>query len=440
MDIILRGYQERTVDQMVKVMKLEGNDIFALATGAGKSIVIANAVERIGVPTLIFQPSKEILQQNLGKLKLYVSPYDVGVYSASAGAKFVRKYTFATIGSVYKKPWLFVDFGLIMLDEAHLHNIKNSSSMYHSFITAVNKLRKERDLPPIKVIGLTATPYRNMTGYFRDGFGELFAATTIKLINRITMGKGKGAFWNRLYVMAEIGDLIRDGHLCPIEYEDREFLTQEQMKLNKSLSDFDLEDYAGKLGNRQQQLIECVQECEAKFKSVLVFCPSVATANRYAELVPGAASVSAKTPDDERDDIIRGFKNGRIKTVFNMNVLTIGFDHPALDCIILLRPTKSLALFYQMLGRGVRTYTSPEYKKEFCKVIDWTNTVKKLGKIETIQLRKEQVPEFKFPVWDIYSQTEKGEERWHNRELYTYAIKSKGRASFVKRNWAGGKW
>lgn len=68
----------------------------------------------------------------------------------------------------------------------------------------------------------------------------------------------------------------------------------------------------------------------------------------------GAKVITAKTKSEERDNIITGFKDGNIKIVFNVGVLTTGFDHPSLDCIILIRPTRSIGLYYQMIGRGVR--------------------------------------------------------------------------------------
>lgn len=415
MAITLRDYQEQAVTKAVWATQLEGNDLLVLATGAGKSIIVAEIANRLQKPILILQPSKEILEQNLSKLMHYVPASDIGVFSASMNSKKVRKYTFATIQSIYKKPWLFDDFRLVLLDEAHGHNIKNTDGMYSKFFASIGKP---------KVIGLTATPYRNMTGYHRTQTGELYGTTTLKLINRV-----KPEFWKRILINVGIGDLIDQGYLCPLEYENHKFLTHEEMKLNKSGTEFDLDHYAVKLGTKQQQIIDCVEDAQKRFNSVLVFCPSVLQAEKFSECIPGSACVSAKTPADARDRMIRQFKERRIQTIFNMGVLTTGFDHPELDCIVLLRPTRSLALYMQMLGRGVRIAEG----KKHCTVIDWTNTVDKLGKIETVQLRKEQFPEYQHPMWELYSTTVNGEERWHNRPLYSYAIKSKSRSGYAAR-------
>lgn len=420
--IILRDYQEFAVDQAIKGMRLDGNDLLVLATGAGKSIVIAEIANRLDQDIAIFQPSKEIGFQNISKLKMFVKEWEIGIYSDSMGAKKVRKYTFATIGSVYKRPDLFAHFGLFIIDECNLVNMKNLDSMFTQFISGVNEIRREQKLPKVKIIGLTATPYRNMTGYHKDARGQLYSTTTLKLINRV-----KPEFWNRILVNVDIGHLTRVGYLCPIEYENRSFMTHEQMKLNKSGTEFDLDDFGIKLGSREKQVVECVLEAQKRFKSVLVFCPNVASANKYASVVAGSKAVSAKTSAEDRDRMIRDFKTGKVQTMFNMGVLSIGFDHPELDCIIMLRPTRSMALHLQMLGRGVRTAEG----KTHCTVIDFTNTVKQLGKIETVEVRKEQFPEYKYPMWEIFSTTENGTERWHNRALYSFEVKKGSQAHFI---------
>jgi DNA repair protein RadD len=406
MDIKLRDYQQQAIDKILWSMKLEGNDLVSLPTGSGKSIVIAELAKRIDKEVLILQPSKEILEQNMAKLLLYVEPHEVGVFSASMGRKDISKFTFATIGSIYKKPELFQHIGLIIIDECHLVNPKNTGGMFTTFLKAIGKP---------KVIGLTATIYRNVLAYHLISGtwqqGEMECKTTLKLINRM-----KPFFWNRLMFNVDLGTLTDKGWLAPLKYEHRAFLTQEQIKFNKSESDFDLEDFERKLGNRQHQIAEAVMEAQTKYKSVLVFCSSVKQAEKMASLFLDAEVVSSKTKPKERERIINGFKDGTIQTVFNMGVLTTGFDHPALDCIILVRPTRSVALYYQMLGRGVRIAPG----KTHCTVIDYTDTVKKLGELESIRLVKDDEKK-----WNLETST----GLWHGRKLYTWNIKTYRRAA-----------
>lgn len=419
MVFVLRDYQETAVDRAVKSVDIDGADLLVLATGAGKSLVIAEIACRLGREIGILQPNAEILVQNKSKLEHYVSSNEIGVFSASMKQKSIRKYNFAMIGSIYKKPERFYHIGLWIIDEVHLHNIKNTDGMYSRFFNQVNDLRKKAGMTPIKLIGTTATPYRNVLGYHYDDKGQMFATTTLKLLNRMKTGKDGQMFWKRILCNVGIADLIARGYLCPLEYESRTFLTHEEMELNKSGSDFDLEKFDKRIGIKQRQVLDSIFEAEKEHNSVLVFCANVAQAKRFSELVPGSAYVTAKTPDNARFAITNAFKDSRIKTVFNVGCWTTGFDHPELDCIVLLRPTRSLLLYCQMLGRGVRIAKG----KSSCKVIDWTDTVNQIGPVEDIELRREQFPEFKYPMWEIFDG--KG-ERWHNRALYSFAVKQKG--------------
>ena len=118
-----------------------------LPTGSGKSLIIADIAARLDGHTLVFQPSKEILEQNFKKLCSY-GILDCSIYSASFNSKEISRITFATIGSVKNHPELFTHFKNIIVDECHLVNPKEG--MYKDFFDAVK----------CKVLGLTATPYR----------------------------------------------------------------------------------------------------------------------------------------------------------------------------------------------------------------------------------------------------------------------------------------
>lgn len=417
--IELRPYQKEAVDKIIwsKNANLEGNDIVVLPTAAGKSIIISNVVHQLNEPTLIIQPSKEILEQNYNKLLNYVNENEMGIYSASMNEKNINFFTFATIGSIYKKPEFFVHFGLVIIDESHLLG-KSSNTMFMKFLNKVNEIRKSLGKPPLKIIGLTATPFRQDILYkYEDG--GLYSYTTTKLINRM-----KGNFWTRLLYNVSVKELIDQKYLCPLEYIDKTLIEQKDLKLNKSMSDFDLEDYEKRITDKEGEILNIIRYAESVSKSVLVFCSSVKQSERLSSLIKGSKSVSAKTEEGERNEIINGFKDGKYKTVLNVNVLSIGFDHPALDCIVLLRPTRSICRYVQLLGRGVRIAPG----KTSCKVIDLTSTVKNLGRFETIKVEKIN------GKWELTSEM----GSWHNKILYKYEIKTKDKRKdisfFVNRN------
>lgn len=400
----LRKYQQDAVDAVIADIDKPGNSLVVLPTAGGKSIVQAEAAQTINKPVIILSPSREILSQNKSKLERYIPAYNIGVYSASFNKTQVRKFTFATIQSVYKKPHLFDHFGLVFVDESDLMDVQNAKGMFTSFLKAIGD---------VKCFGHTATPYRNTQGYRKEG-GVLFSNVTLKLINRI-----KPDFWKRIIFNINNKELLEQGYLCPIKYYDRSAFDHKDIPLNKSQTDFDFDKFSDNLKPQRSMILDLIQRASKKMNSVLVFCNSVSEARNFAREIPSSRSVDGETPKDDRDAIIADFKSGRIKVVFNCQVLTVGFDHPELDCIFLLRPTRSLRLYQQMCGRGIRIAPG----KEACIVVDFTANVKNFGRIETIELVQEKRLLDSKPMWYLKSETS---DDWHNHELYSYRVPEKG--------------
>jgi len=390
--LVLRDYQKKCVDKLLWAHALTGSDIAVLPTGAGKSIIIAELAHKLNQPILILQPSKEILEQNYNKLCHYVDESEIGIYSASMKQKELGFYTFATIQSIYRKPELFTQFRTVIIDECHLVDPKNLSGMYTSFLESIGNP---------KVIGMTATPYRMSLMYRQNEALGLEAITTIKLINRM-----KGRFWQRIVFVIDHVELVAQGHLVPLRYIDKSVVRHNEIPLNASHSEFDLQAFERKILDKREEIIHALTFAQALSTSVLVFCSSVEQANDLAEEMHGSV-VTAETKKRQREQIIEDFKMGKSKMVFNVGCLTTGFDHPSLGVIVLLRPTRSLGLYTQMLGRGCRN--SPG--KRFCRVIDLTGNVSGMGRIETIRIVKKE-------KWEIESES----GSWHNRPLDSFML------------------
>lgn len=357
---------------------------------SGKSLVVSGIADRLQKEILILQPSKEILEQNVAKMQLYVPDDEIGIYSASAKRKDISKYTFATIQSVYKKPELFKHIGLCIADECHLINPKRARSMYSSFLRNVGKP---------SVIGLTATPFRNMVYGRRLPNGMFTSSTSLRLINRVNP-----RFWNRIVFNIDIAELIDAGYLSPLRYVDRSQIPHGRIPLNKSGSDYDLMYFERLLKPYETHIVNSIIKSQEHTKASLVFCSSLEQAERMSKVIPNSAFVSGDTPTKERDEIIKQFRGGIIKTVLNYSVLGIGFDFPELDCIYLLRPTKSLSLYLQFLGRGTRKAQD----KEFCYLLDYSGSFKELGAIEDVKYRKEG------NLWEVYANGQK----MHGKVIY----------------------
>jgi DNA repair protein RadD len=378
----LRKYQQEAANSAAWYLKKYGKPfIVQAATGAGKSLIIADICHQINDNVLILQPSKEILEQNYSKLQSY-GITDIGIYSASKGRKEIAKYTYATIGSIYKKPELFKHFKYVIIDEAHQVNPKNFTGMYKTFLDAIGCHN---------VCGLTATPYRIESKFVREN-GQLVYTATLKMINRIFP-----FFFKKIIYQIETQELIEQGFLCPIEYFT-EHQDLEELEINTTGADFTSASIE-KFWNttRLRRIAQAVEYADKNHNRSLIFCSSIRQADNAMALLDAmgikTAIVTGKTPKKEREALIESFKRGEIKHMLNVGVFTTGFDMPCLDCIILARPTMSLALYYQMVGRGVRL--DPDNAMKKLTVYDLAGVVERLGRVETIRVTTEPPENFK---------------------------------------------
>ncbi len=402
----LRSYQKSAVDAAIYgLTRYKKPFIIQAATGAGKSLIIAEICHRLDVPILILQPSKEILEQNYQKLLSYDPLINAGIYSASKNKKEVARFTFATIGSIYKKPELFQHFKYVIIDECHGVDPKNINGMLISFLKAIGTT---------SVCGLTATPYRIVQKYYTDDWGALWYTAHLKMINRIHK-----AFFKKILYKIETPELIQQGYLAPIKYyaDDVNIAGLKPNSTGRDFTDSSVDNFWN--DNRIRRISEAVEFADKHHKKSLIFCSSLKQARRALEaaqyLGVGAALVSGETPKKEREQIIADYRAGKIKHIFNVGVFTTGFDVPELDCIILARTTMSLALYYQMVGRGVRI--DPETPNKVLHVYDLCGVVERLGRVEAIRIKTEQGG-FKDEVWTDYGRVDE-------EPLFNWFVKKK---------------
>ncbi len=358
----LRDYQVESSNAAIEYFNSNSkyNALMVLPTGSGKSLIIAEIASKLEGNTLIFQPSKEILEQNYAKIISY-RIIDCSIYSASFNSKKINRITFATIGSVRNNPEIFSHFNNIIIDECHFVNAKKG--MYKEFLEIV----------PSKVLGLTATPYRLTT----DGFG----GSILKFITRT-----RPRVFKDLIYYCQIKTLLDQGYLAKIDYYNIESVDVSKLQLNSTGADYTdrsvikhYQDigFSGQLLNIINRLII------AGRKNILVFTRFIDEAESLIEkLNVSSEVVTGATKKKERERIISQFKEGKIQVIANVGVLTTGFDFPELATIVLARPTRSLALYYQMVGRAIR----PHAEKESAWVIDLCQTYKRFGKVEELIL------------------------------------------------------
>ena len=343
--------------------KKKGNEILICPTGSGKSIIIAKIATELvqSGKVLILQPSKEILHQNFTK---FISHgYRAGIYSASAGMKYIDDVTFCTIGSIAKKHHLFQTFKYILVDECHLVNAEEG--MYHALI---------KTLDHTKVLGLTATPYRLSAGM--DGAMLKFITRTLPRI------------FNRVAYSIQNDILFNAGYLAPLNYYSFSKIDRNKLETNSKGTDFT--DASLKAYYRQINMvgitIDYANRLLAKRNNLLVFCALISEAYEVSKSVPGSVVLTGETPGAERDKILAKFKKGEIKCVVNVGVLTTGFDYPALEAVLIARSTMSLALYYQIIGRIMRPFKYADGTTKTGWVVDLGGNIELFGKIETMRI------------------------------------------------------
>jgi len=363
-----RSYQIEAVNSLYAYFATQqGNPVMALPTGTGKSVIIAMFLQSIyyqfpGQRVMVLTHVKELIQQNYDKLMTLWPAAPAGVYSAGLNRKEShRKITFAGIGSVAKKADQFGHIDIVVIDEAHMVS-PSDETLYQKFLADLHKFNQH-----IKVIGLTATPWRLGTGQItQDGiFTDIcFDITGLHAFNRL-IAEG---FLAPLIPRQTKQLLDTDG----VHMRGGEFIASElQLAVNKQDITYAAVKEAMELAHDRNHW--------------LVFASGVEHACNIADMlndigIPTVA-IHSKMGDAERDAAIRDFKAGKYRAAVNNNVLTTGFDFPAIDCIVVLRPTASTVLWVQMLGRGTRPFECVEYKKENCLVLDFAGNTRRLGPI-----------------------------------------------------------
>ena len=377
--LTLRKYQELAVESGCKSLKSPNNEVIVAPTASGKSVIISELCHRLDAPTLILQPTKEILEQNYSKLVNNYGVMDIGIYSASMNRKDIGKYTYATIGSIYKKPELFKHFKYVLIDECHLVN-PQGFGMYKTFFKGIGNP---------SILGLTATPYRLCQKYFHDK-GEMFYTSMLQVLNRINP-----FFFKSFAFKITNKRLFEEGYLAPIDYVYPEKgMDLSSLKLNTTGADFDetaLEEFINSPKN-VTNLVEAIIQEDHRLRNNLIFCSSIKHATLSAEMLAkmgyDCEVLTGKDSSEKRTRILTDFKSGKIKRLLNVGVLTTGFDMPTLYGVTLARPTLSLALYYQIVGRMIRLDPDNPYKVGT--FLDITQASKRMGRIETIRLTKEK--------------------------------------------------
>lgn len=355
----LRWYQTEAVDAAWASTRSGKHPCIVLPTGAGKSLVIAElcrqAVENWKGRVIVLAHRKELLVQNADKIQRLLPTHDIGIYSAGLRQKDTRQsIVCAGIQSCFRRA---CDFGirhLLIVDESHLIP-KSDDGIYRKFIADASLI-----FPRVKIIGLTATPFRMDCGLITDG-GVL----------------------DEICYEASVSRLMADGYLSKVSNKPTSQVNMEGVRTARGefVQQQAEERFLAEMNSNVDETIHLTLDR----KSVLWFTSGVAHAHRVAELIEKKTDevvgcITGETLPLERAGLIEAFASRKLRHLVNCDVLTTGFDAPCIDAISVLRATQSAGLFAQICGRGFRLHDD----KKDCLVLDFGGNIERHGPLDAL--------------------------------------------------------
>lgn len=355
MSFILRPYQNEAVEATLTHFRRSHQPaVIVLPTGAGKSLVIAELARRARGRVLVLAHVKELVAQNHSKYQSYGLKADIfaaGLYRRESQSKVV----FGSVQSVARNLQQFdSEFTLLIVDECH--RISDADDSQYQQILSHLRLRN----PQLRLLGLTATPYRLGKGWIYQFH-----------YHGMVRGDEHSLFRDCIYELP-LRFMIKQGFLVPPERLDMPIVQYDFGRLtakeNGLFSESDLNLELKKQQRITPQIVRQIVEFAQDRQAVMIFAATVEHAREVTGLLPEVtALITAATPAAERDALIAAFKARQLRYLVNVAVLTTGFDAPHVDLIAILRPTESVSLYQQIVGRGLRL--SPG--KRDCLILDY---------------------------------------------------------------------
>lgn len=346
--IALRGYQRDSIRQLDESFcRGQKSPLLCLPTGNGKTVIAAELIRRhvdAGGTALFLAPRRELIWQTTAKL----TAIDVKHGVLLAGADHLRNlYATVQVASIdtlrsrlRDRKLQLLDPDLVIVDEAHLSVTKNQQKLLDRW-------------PAARRIGLTATPTR------KDG-------------------RALGTLYDTLIEPVTVAQLIAQGYLVPVRYFS--IAEPDLQHVRITASDYNTKDLDAAV-NRPELVGDVVQTWlqRAAGRRTIVFASSivhsVALCEEFLQAGVSAEHVDAATPQADREGSFDRFASGKTQVLTNCFLASYGFDLPTLSCVVIVRPTKSLMLYLQMVGRGLRT--APD--KTDCLLLDHAGCVHRHG-------------------------------------------------------------
>ncbi|MDP0561387.1 MAG: DEAD/DEAH box helicase [Candidatus Endonucleobacter sp. (ex Gigantidas childressi)] len=348
MDYKLRPYQKQAVRSVIHhFIKFSDPAVVVLPTGAGKSLVISELARLARGRVLVLSHVKELVAQNHEKYESY--HLKASIFSAGLGRKETsEQVVFGSIQSVCKNLNLFNDasYTLLVVDECHRIPLGKNTS-YQNVINYFLALNVD-----LKILGLTATPYRL-------GLGWIYQYHKIDN-KKYSIRTNEARFFKDCIFELPLSYMIDNQFLVPailldasVSFYDFDSLVTDGFGQYR---DSDLNQLIQGEGRATKKIINQVIHEATLRQGVMIFAATVDHAKEVFSYLPEgqAGLIIGETSIRDRNDIIGLFKCKKLKYLVNVSVLTTGFDVPHVDLIAILRPTESVSLYQQIVGRGLR--------------------------------------------------------------------------------------
>jgi superfamily II DNA or RNA helicase len=319
----LRPYQQSALESITGGFREFQRQLAVLPTGSGKTILFSHLAKHLagmGGRTLILAHREELIDQAIDKLHQatgIVAAKEMADWKAHREARVVVASVQSMQGERLKS-WPRNHFDLVICDEAH-HSISDSWQAVLSHFGSAN------------VLGVTATPDR----------GDK---------------RNLGEFYQNIAAEVDLFDLIRDGYLSNIKAKSIP-LEIDVSGVKSTAGDLDSKGLGDALTPYLGSIAKAIAE-HAADRKVLAFLPLIDTSKRFVDACQfqgGLRACHVYGKSKNRAEILQAFADDKYDVLSNAMLLTEGYDCPDVDCVVVLRPTRSRPLYSQMIGRGTRT-------------------------------------------------------------------------------------
>lgn len=316
----LRPYQHEFLDAVAHSFGEGHRRLMAVAaTGAGKTILAAELMRREQGNCLFLADAQELINQNADKYFTHTGEragVEMGAQTSRVG---VDRVVVATSQSLHRRLEKFEEdhFNLIIVDECHRNSLGDApQKIFNHFSYA-------------KILGITATPFRSDR-------------------------KELGNFYEKIAIDIGLDRLIREGYLSRIQIKSFP-MSVDLRDVKMSGGDYSTSDLGAVIEPILQEAANQLVTHAADRKKIVIFLPLVKTSIRMARILNDMGIKAVHVSGDDSSQL-REFTHGDARAICNAQLLSTGWDCPQVDCVLVLRPTKSLALFCQFIGRGTRIH------------------------------------------------------------------------------------